>query len=491
MSELMVSIHDQSGRVDGALTAGEVFDDQRMLVKQFPLTVGETTSLEIVPGHYLVRATLPSSVTVSGEVEVTEQTANVSLTTQDSPHEWLAWQVFSTGLAPPIQSPEEISGLGPNLGEGVGAGQRARWRREEVVWRRMWRRTGSTWTLLPWPESWADTDGESWKYSFKGFGSFLTAVQVGGLGAAWRQTLLPPAERVEVLIRPSGNNEIFERGVQFAVESNDQPSEAVLRYLESGSWQATRVVGEQLVLQAEKMLRGKLENPFRAAVGGYYLLRAKAFGNLHDWPNNFANWFSWLPDAAVIHAWQLLESGNQDALILARQRLLQAVHAGLPTMTEGLRLLAEGLRRVERLATAAGQQDEEIKVAMGRIAQYTDATDWTQPFTTFYGLEPASPAIDSAVGVPLGWDELEFLAENEGGAFAEQPVGIQATFRVSASGTKWEVGAKDVPDFKAQRFSTKARALKQAQKIAQEYVPSRLILYRRNGSVEEVQQYPD
>src|SRR5205823_5460912 len=58
--------------------------------------------------------------------------------------------------------------------------------------------------------------------------------------------------------------------------------------------------------QAEQMLRDKLMDPLGAAVGGYYLLRSESLTLMHDWPNNFANWIEWLPDGAIIHAWQLL-----------------------------------------------------------------------------------------------------------------------------------------------------------------------------------------
>jgi hypothetical protein len=488
MSELRVSIVDQSGRVDQAITSGEVFDDQRVLVRQFPLIVGQTASVEVAPGHYLVRVTLPSSVTVTRDADVTGRTTDVVLTTQDSPHEWLAWQLFSAGLTPPTTAQEKALGFGPHF-KGTVESQRHR----PVVWHRIWRCADSIWRPVPWPKSWADSDGESWKYSFESQGPYLMAVEVGGADAAWRQTMLPPTKRIELVIRPSGGEQIFERGIQLAVESSDRSSEAVLRYMHVGSLQAARVVGDQLISQAESMLRGKLDNPFGAAVGGYYLLRARAFDQLHDWPNNFANWFAWLPDSAVIHAWQLLERGDGDSLTLARKRLLQAVGAGLPVVTEGLRLLAEGLRRVTHLAG----DDGEMRDAAARITRYTDATDWTQPFTTFYGTDPLTPDIGSRTGVPLDWDVLEFLPEGEEGWFegsfpyrAEvQSARIRTTFRVSPYGSRWEAAAKDAPDFKVKSFPRRARALEHAREMAQKQVPSRIIVYRPEGSIEAVQYF--
>ena len=50
---------------------------------------------------------------------------------------------------------------------------------------------------------------------------------------------------------------------------------------------------------AEALLQGKVANPVGAALGGYALLRLNELDRLHDWPDNLAAWFAWLPDGAV------------------------------------------------------------------------------------------------------------------------------------------------------------------------------------------------
>ena len=67
-----------------------------------------------------------------------------------------------------------------------------------------------------------------------------------------------------------------------------------------------------LAESAEAMLRGKVANPIGAALGGYALLRLNELDRLHDWPDNLAQWFDWLPDGAVIAAETAARRGDDE-----------------------------------------------------------------------------------------------------------------------------------------------------------------------------------
>ena len=109
----------------------------------------------------------------------------------------------------------------------------------------------------------------------------------------------------------------------------NQTAQAILGYLTSGSIRAARQVAES----AEEILYAKVTDPVAAAIGGYYLLRVHDLPRLHNWPLNLNQWMPWLPDGAIIRAWQLIRTQQQEeaideaALAAARKALLDAVPA--------------------------------------------------------------------------------------------------------------------------------------------------------------------
>ncbi len=168
----------------------------------------------------------------------------------------------------------------------------------------------------------------------------MYAVQVGGPNLPWRIVLLPPTKlEIDVVLKPSHSQ--LDVGVGVKVHLKDPRAEATLRYNEAGAWQSARTLAETSV--AEELLRAKEVDVTGAVVGAYTLLRTGEYAHLHDWPNNLANMYPWLPDPAVIHAWQLLEEPGAPQFEVAQDRLLQAERAGLPIFSEGLRRLYDGL----------------------------------------------------------------------------------------------------------------------------------------------------
>src|SRR5205823_6015043 len=92
--------------------------------------------------------------------------------------------------------------------------------------------------------------------------------------------------------------------------------------------------------------------------------------------NNLADWFNWLPDGAIIHAWQLLQQKNETTL--ARERLLQAVGRGTPVYSQGLRMLIDGLDLFASDAQAANTKDEPVENALKAARRYAGSLDWNQ-----------------------------------------------------------------------------------------------------------------
>lgn len=151
--------------------------------------------------------------------------------------------------------------------------------------------------------------------------------------------------------------------------------------------------------RAEGYARAKIVDPPRAAIGFYYLLRTGALERLHEWPNNFANWIWWLPDAPVIHASQVLRKSPVDRG-LALRRLATAAQLGPPVYTEGLRLLFEALHVLRADHWAADQAPTIVETALAQVAPYAEACDWTQAVTTFFGTHPEEPSLTLQTGIP-------------------------------------------------------------------------------------------
>lgn len=134
------------------------------------------------------------------------------------------------------------------------------------------------------------------------------------------------------------------------------------------------------IKDAENLLLEKKKDPIAAAVGGYYLLKTGELEYMHNWANNLANWFEWLPDGCIIHAWQMiLNKGNQRSEI--EKRLLEAVERGIPVFTEGLRLLYDGLTM---LSYDYQRNNREVEKALSKVKQYMTAADMSKEHTTLF-----------------------------------------------------------------------------------------------------------
>ena len=174
--------------------------------------------------------------------------------------------------------------------------------------------------------------------------------------------------------------------VSLNVLVRDTTIASLLGYLGSGDMTAANT----LLKEAKHYLFGKTINPFSAAAGGIVLVadrRWRGTGeerdpNWRNWIRNLANWFPWLPDGRILHAWMFLLGGTKRDMTEARKHLLHAAGLGLPAYTESMRLLLEGLKLFSLEARGNDSVDEEVDAALLKIEPVATRLDIRQTFAT-------------------------------------------------------------------------------------------------------------
>jgi hypothetical protein len=106
-----------------------------------------------------------------------------------------------------------------------------------------------------------------------------------------------------------------------------------------------------------------------------------------------ANWFPWLPDAAVVRVAQLLTGQPTVPRTELRNRLLSAAAAGIPVYTDSLNWLYRGLILLAREAPG----DMDVREALDGVRPYADACDWGSALTTFAGRSPGAPTFEAVL----------------------------------------------------------------------------------------------
>jgi hypothetical protein len=393
MSTLQFVIQSSSGSLFGMPVVADVFDEKPHRVATATVPIGTVHSLEVPSGHYGVRITLPSGDALTESVPTTDQLppeernqpSRIGL--EDlSPHEYLQTAAMLSDLVKDadldLDSPAFVSS-----------------------WARLWQRDPfGAWTIRSW-EGAGEWNREGVNYQVTTTPPAMSFFQLGGPQVPWQLVAIPPGT-ASISVLASRDAAGPQLGVVAA--SANARAQSVLSYLTSGSIGAAREVAET----AEELLYGKLDDAFGAAVGGYYLLRTHNLARLHEWAKNLADWMPWLPDGAVIRAWQLIReqqaSTSVDASVLAegRRYLLEASRRGVPLVTEGLRLLLEGLSLFDR---ETQRSDHEIATALQRTRAFITAADLTAPTTTFLGTSPDEPTAERLKGVPQSREGLVFV----------------------------------------------------------------------------------
>ncbi|WP_437919661.1 hypothetical protein [Sphingobacterium sp. LRF_L2] len=186
---------------------------------------------------------------------------------------------------------------------------------------------------------------------------------------------LPPMSELSLL---SNSSDII-TNLKISIDLPNKIAQTLLYLMNKGDSDKAETLFK--IRQAELLLHDKVRDPIGAAVGGYFLLSTGQLEFLHEWPNNLANWFEWLPDGPIIHAWQLIKSKDVDNPMI-QIRLLEAVSRGIPLFTEGLRLLYEGLTL---LHNHLHSDNFEVRLALEKVKKHMEVADLSKVHTTLIG----------------------------------------------------------------------------------------------------------
>ncbi len=325
-----------TGLQAGALVPMEVIGEDMQVKLVKPMEIGKTTELTLEPGHYLVRAYLPSGETLSTQMEVGEdrrvtvtmESDRPSPPTPDAHLGLIQWLVYALTKKVAVRITDAATS--PDLDQPPPF-LHFLWEHDPSVTGRL-----GPFRQIPFPDaSRPQGVGTPGKISPAReieiplpVGQFCLQVEDPGRKLA-KFVALPPADPVKVQIDGSQFQGTDADRLKVSVRGTNPGAESLLTYLSRGAFEAARTVGGAVLDDAEMNLQRKGKDPSGAAIGGYFLLRAEQLDRLHDWTGNLAERFPWLPDGCVIHAWHLLKQEESDPK-RARKRLLEAEQRGLP-----------------------------------------------------------------------------------------------------------------------------------------------------------------
>jgi hypothetical protein len=200
----------------------------------------------------------------------------------------------------------------------------------------------------------------------------------------------PHNDHIKCLVKLADGPASVVHPLDVALATSNKHAQALLSMVMQGDTGRGKTLFDEK--KAEELFFEKMVDPVGAVVGGYYLLMTGALERMHNWADNLANRFPWLPDGSIIHAWQLIKEDRESKkdISIIQQRLLEAAHRGIPIYTEGLRLLYEGLKL---LAYNYSRIDPVIEEALAKVKQYVAYADMSQENTTFTGVSPGSPGL--------------------------------------------------------------------------------------------------
>jgi hypothetical protein len=145
--------------------------------------------------------------------------------------------------------------------------------------------------------------------------------------------------------------------------------------------------------EAELLLGGKLADPIGAAIGGYALLRLDELERTHDWTDNLAAWFEWLPDGAVIAGEKAAMLGDHST---ALDYFLQVQARGLPLFTDGFSILVSRLRQYaanpQIRAALTDEQTADMRALSLSLERWSSLVDFSALTLTFRGAVLTRPA---------------------------------------------------------------------------------------------------
>lgn len=323
---------------------------------------------------------LPGGERVHKAVDVEAGRARVTvdiLSGVGSPHEWLKWASSLRDLGHLM--PDDQARTAPARGNQYKATRSA----IGGVWVLLWEFRGKEWTpskLKPLSSN-RDRGIRQIEFSIPKRAHLL---QIGGEGVSWRLVSLPSGGPTRVAFTESQPG--VEDAVQLTIGRETPGDEIVMSYLTRGALpEAAQLEG--LWRPAERLLQGKYDDPIGAAAGAYALLRIGRLEERNDWAQRLVEVAPWMADGPIIAAAVALRLDPPDRT-LARRRVGQALHRGLPVFGMGLDLLIETMTRLHR----GKDEDRAFHQAFLAMQGYLQARASRHSYLSFFGETPTRPS---------------------------------------------------------------------------------------------------
>lgn len=346
---------------------------------------GNGTSFELTPGIYVVKLVLSSGKEQEKAIEVKEGgknklNFNIGTFSPRETQEWVYLNKSNSGRNPQSLLREKF--WDTFFGGITG-----------YLW--TYNSETNSWQKQPVPELTGVTiDAVGLSFELNTYSDQLHFLQVEGSSIQPLFVSLPPGHQIQCLVKLAAGPEKVVHPLDITVATQNTTAETLLSLITAGRMDNAKTFFSQAEW-AEELLYGKMLDPVSAAIGGYFLLKVGELEKMHDWPNNLAEWMPWLPDGAIIHAWQMIRSGNEkmETIDKIRARLVAAAERGIPVYTEGLKLLYEGLNL---LWYQFGREDIKVENALRKIKRYMEFADMSQETVTFTGESPEQPGFNTS-----------------------------------------------------------------------------------------------
>jgi hypothetical protein len=195
---------------------------------------------------------------------------------------------------------------------------------------------------------------------------------------------------------------VFERRTdgtcRMDVHVENTTADMLLRYSSGTATVAAGEASRSVMLDAERLLQDKRQDPIAAAIAATAILRFGQLKWLHEWTANLDAWFTWSPDSASIHGEHLARRGRHPE---AAERFFEVPKRGLPLISDALFYAVERLKWYADLKAehAAGIDQDRARDELAKLLPFAGFVHRQRPLTSYTGIDPRTPTSDSG---PVG-----------------------------------------------------------------------------------------
>ncbi len=352
--------------LDGTPIHLQIVDGRHQSIRTEIVQVGVPHVMDLPRGAYAVRAPLPSGEVMETGFEVSTQNpmnpVAIDLASH-LPHSWLEPAAVLT--SPPHLHSDDLTHAAFS-----------------TAWIRLWACRGNTWQVVPWPHPSVLRSPHGVRFAFRGLDVVPHAVQVGTASTPWHITRLPLSAAPLVTVHPA----IRPAHLRVSVLSGETAVDSLLGYLASGDTRAAELIGSSLTQDPKAS-----HTQFQSAGLSYHLLHSGSGANLRP---ELLIGAAGTADGALLSAWALLERMRAGITEQSAEQVclafLRAASAGLPSCTQGLVKLIDGLRLA---ASSHTPHDHDAQTVLDEYSRYTAHTDITSPLLAFHGSRPDTPGL--------------------------------------------------------------------------------------------------